>query len=1648
MAFVDDLQSFLETRLISYDPSIDLSANSPAQLKIITPIIQRFGEDPFETDIPSFIRDRIVQEYPDMAADNGGMLEDILTKVHQLLLEPFKREIELVKIGSSFANADIMADAEAEALGANWFTDRDGGDFASGPVRLFFAQPTTTRVSTDKQVSTNDGRAYFPVQTYLITVSQMAFNRQGSFYFLDITVRAETQGDTYNVDIGDITSIQDVPGVIKVANLTAFITGAPKEDNSTYIGRIESGLTERSMVTKRGALARIDSEFPDVRAIQVIGAGEEGMDRDLLTGTGQGFLHLSGSATMFGNWLYISELVYLDDGPTNSITPQPGDTIRFHAGAPSPTTDVVEATVVSILSPGFLFLLDSSPFGDGDTQDGAFALLKPGNITISGVPGGIAADVTVADNTVHLGGHTDIFARPTEDAEVQTTINNVTDDAPVVAILDLVVPVGGQNLVDSGSSDFDAAGVIPGDLLVIDTGAGFAGTYQILEVPSANSLRVSEIFPLATVANLRARVVRNIRLDLVAPRIPKLPFTDSPVSDLQTNVGSNEFLFTLINVQDYGATQGDTIHIIEGADAGEFTIIGFGGFAGSVFVDRVASATGANISYEIYTKQTGLVLPLVRLKGIEVLDSTGQTTGITVPYGDAVDIRPDCNFETAGHGKTTYDKQIIIFPDLSEWASGGLTPDPVGLGSVTNHTDARYTLGLAVADGIIRKITSDASNQIQTTEINVPPFLYNGRRDKLLALVAHEDNDYPTTIPGTHTTSDVANAKIGDSITLNDGPNQGKYIILDIRILELWGKADTGHRKVALLQVDPPLKVDPIRSALDLINLTEATTVFDANALFGFLQYAADWDNASGFYTTFAAQLAVDLVTKGIVPSMTTDQAKAFFDPLVRASYTVGPSAVGTMRTYFLEPVSAEFRFGTDPTTFDLAVDGSKTFRVDPGLPSAQILPESITPTFPSLWERDLGVRLVQDQYAFLTTDASFAARGIEAGDVIEYYPAINDLPSRLEMSSSWLCTTQAGSNVVQLILPQSNGTSPAGYGGVDNFTNLAAGQLFYLDSGPDTGAYTITKVITQNWGSNPPVLVVQLDQTLTHSTENFPVLTTAVTPPAQVDFGSVLPGFVEGTALTFPIALNGKHLKVDISTDGGVSYTSYEHLFVTADPYASMTDVINDIAGDGAFTTGAQAVANGTKLDLVSGPSGPLVRIRINSAPTSPSAHTTLGLINGTIGAGFRGGGAASGTKRVYGTGMTAFAVGDWITLYAANSLTILTNGDDAAYLGTFQVTATGTDQAAAPYWESVDEYIEIDRTANFPTDIAANVRYLRHETPDIAPTATSGGGTEISDQFVRFRLYDSVSRKVEILNIPWSAATIHPLLATSDQQVQLAAPGIVDTANGQRNYSYESPFRILRPDILRISSTEMATQREGALYYVDIPVVGYGPGAEMNVTPADGFLLSGTRRVEGYTLEVHDEIFTYSTQEQVHLILPNSVLPAGSTADLSNQFNLSGQNLQITYNNAPVVEDLQAFVDSQLDRVTAANMLVRHFLPAYVMLDAVYAGGSVEATVATEIITYINNIDPDTAEIRTDLLKDAITRRGATTVDLPLTVIALFHGIDRRIRGMRSTKSIGIGDTPFFKGTFKQTYFIAGPDTSSQSPRPVGEQIFLRRT
>jgi len=249
--------------------------------------------------------------------------------------------------------------------------------------------------------------------------------------------------------------------------------------------------------------------------------------------------------------------------------------------------------------------------------------------------------------------------RPSSDTEQEGVLPNLTDGTPLLAIL-TISTTENSNLIDAGT-DVVAAGIQPGDSLVLETGTS-AGTYKILSVGSPDSSSEFRIDALIedTESELRGRIFRSITIDLVEPKVPKVPFSGNPVSDLRTTVGSTLFRLESTDIQLFGAAVGDTIRVLEGPNAGDYVIQRFDGTLGGQgpIVDRAAAASSTGQKYEVFTSSDGLEFPLVRIKELEVLDSTNQGTGITVPYGDAVDARPVCDLEGAGKSVRVLSKQM------------------------------------------------------------------------------------------------------------------------------------------------------------------------------------------------------------------------------------------------------------------------------------------------------------------------------------------------------------------------------------------------------------------------------------------------------------------------------------------------------------------------------------------------------------------------------------------------------------------------------------------------------------------------------------------------------------------------------------------------------------------------------------------------------------------------------------------------------------------------------------------------------------------------------------------------------------------------------------------------------------------------------
>ena len=1496
MASLDTLRNFIKNRLAAYDPSIDISDGSPATSEVVDPIIARLGTQPFDLDTKTFIEQRIAETYPNIFTI--GEIEDLFINPLLTIIDPLVQEEQRIALGQSLNNIDLLADEEVDDLVANSFEQRDNGGFASGFVRCYYPSPRNLVITTDKAAISKSGLNFYSPENIETTSSQMLLNREGFNYFIDIFVQAEKPGEEYNLDTDNIASFEDLRNPIKVTNLFKFTGGLTAETNSQLVQKAADGRIEQSLNTKRGAAARTKRLFPSIKAIQTIGAGELGMNRDIIDGTSDGLCYLTFLGSVFGNWVLLdTDMKFID--PNQQV--QPGDLIKFQIATGGVVYSARIATILlKTVGPPIKYFLElTSDFGTPALfgQSIAGVLYKQGYITISKVPEGML-NGTIPSNTVHIGGHMDVYVAPTDDVPLETIVKNVSDQAPFFETLTGATVTGDNKFSTSPNTDFIGLEVSVGDSLLLETGPN-AGSYEIIYVET-NLIRVSSL--LTTATNLKARILKKVTVDYLEPKLIKLPFIN-PSTDLSVTAGST--LFTTIgSLYTYDIGIGDVIEILAGPNVGRYTIVAFDtGLGGNgPIVDSPAVFTAINVSYKVYSVQAGLQTPIVRTTKIDILDTSNQVTGFTIPYGDLVDVRVKCDFEVERKPETVLDKKLFFVPDLFP-----LVPISNDFATAGTSVDARYSQDIESHDGTVRKVTANGSNPITTIEINLPPFTYDTKKNTVMALVSKKDLAFTSDPSNNPQTSPLAKARPEDILSILGGANADNYMIRDLRILNLWGVSNAGHYEIALAEIDGEFKTDPTNNIIAFIEKgilqgsgVAAFTLTDYLKIF---QYATDWNNVSGFIeAVLIPKFQATLTYYGF--TLTTQECRDFINGTTLTAYSVGQAPRGELRCYLKEPATVSLY--TDPiatyenpiesvTAFDqlLSINNTaprKKVRLTPNPGSGQVYPQSVEELDISQYARNASLRYTADRYLYLTDSPSFLRRGIRAGDVIEYYPAINDYSSRGLQKSSYLCITSAGSDTVSIIFPSTR----------NNQVGLAIDQILCIDSGPDVGIYKIVEVLVDSH----PTYKVRLNKALTHTTLGYP------------------------TSIVFTGTVQG-------------------------------------------------------------------------------------------------------GSQNILDTNIPAIvSIDQYISIYAATNTTILTNGDDVAYLGTYKILSLGLGFAV------------LDRTVNFPAN--ADVLWLPHEAPVLIPVPTSGGGTELTTQFVRARHY-SATKESQVISIDWTV-TPNPLDATSTQQIEL--PNSVTTTGSMVNFSHKMPFRVIRKGIKIITSTDISKKRERGLYYFDVPVLALGITPEFLFKENDPFYITGSYKIEGYKMIPDNKVLSYSTRETGVYNFPLSILPVGATYSRDNYVSVTGSNIKIGYEQAPTVRNVQQLFSSPLDRVANTNALVRHFLPAYPYIEMSYVGGADTDVTAKAIISYINTLIVEDNQIRVDVLTDLLKKRLAKQITNPIQLVALVHGEDRTIRTLRSEDSIGILDDPIYDGQQKMIIFYAGQDVSKETIIPDLEFVRLTRS
>jgi len=301
------IQNFIVTLLQNYFPELEATEGSDLFSEIVQPILDRLGDDLFETDIDSFVAQRIRDEFPELDIDTAGSVaRDVFVNPAILLFQAVKRELEVIRQAQSLNQSSTLSTEELDALLANVFVVRRPGSRAAGDARVYYAAPTTIQADPTVSFTASNGQLYVVDGTFDTTVALMSSQVEGDLYYVDIPVLAVIESDDANISAGQLLSASGLPGYVKVTNAESFAGGVTQETNSALLLRAGDLITERSLVTQRGVRTSLLQEYPELKGVSVIGTGDDAMTRDIIrgntevSGLGYGGVYAAGAYGYFG----------------------------------------------------------------------------------------------------------------------------------------------------------------------------------------------------------------------------------------------------------------------------------------------------------------------------------------------------------------------------------------------------------------------------------------------------------------------------------------------------------------------------------------------------------------------------------------------------------------------------------------------------------------------------------------------------------------------------------------------------------------------------------------------------------------------------------------------------------------------------------------------------------------------------------------------------------------------------------------------------------------------------------------------------------------------------------------------------------------------------------------------------------------------------------------------------------------------------------------------------------------------------------------------------------------------------------------------------------------------------------------------------
>ena len=1582
---IDEFKAFMQERLLEIDSNIDIEDGSLYDTELIQPVIDFLGAVPQEGDPYEFVIARMQQAKPSDLIDRADALADMAGKPIALILDPIFWELSRIKNSLTFRFPTLLTREAAQNLGANFFIEMLDGDTTFGTVRLYFSSPISLSVNGTNIVSTVNGDTFVPAFTQSITQNDMFYNKQGLFYYWDITVKAMEPG---SIEVGpnEIISIEGIDAAVKVTNLDSFSTGAERETVPEYVERARDSLTERSITTAKGASARIGELYTNARNLEVAGYNDIEMARDILDIRGSGdrarissHNTISFPLTLPGGVADVI-VVETDDGAGGSSGPYTlvisGTFPHIAALALTINSAWVSAggrgTIASSWGEDRLLLHSWTMLNQNYTHlDSYVKLIEPpmrqaytklgytplqidekiqgtSGFIVSSMPGGILRPNTIngsfssEDLKYHIGGCTDFFLR---------SIINEKAEAPQPDAEDVKLAwlgtelVANPNLPDSDRVKDESNGTRPGR----------ADWTQPLHVEAAD-----------------------IQID------PIKPYEDDFIQDIQIEPGD---LLTIRNDSNIGGT-----YVIAATKTQDAVLD-----AEELRVNKIIP--GGRIDEKNFHVSVSTRMDLADSKR-RVKINSAHGTGLQC-YG-AVDTVSWFGPAYTGLDTNSFVRYGVAGGDRLRIYSqvNGKISENAGLYTIleVSGSSLRLDAKLKAVERVMFMIYEEGESSIDFPLVRV------SQVDVLDA----QDNATGITVPYALPVLIQSKGLAGARVRL-----EGRQGILSTANAHYFAIPPT-YRKFSELGVKQG----------DVVTFAHATA------------FATGVNQIHRTIAAITGDYELSFIEP--LPPMAPVVGNVYSD----VYFILGTPARGPVRMYFQEPVSFEVQTQTLYDTSQGMRTSDKPFVIGPKdeddgvirmffepretglLGGRRIYPALSANEDPERWNVD------PDFLPSFATDMELAVEPTSS-DVKLLFNEMKTrenllLPSQLSGS-----LRVGGDNILifaERMLGQL-GTTTSYVPGSNLLATLLRRSFFYCcqirQEEPDTLLYPPNSFFSASWPkgfTDDPLTANSIEGSFGQLEDSLVVVGDSPDGTPSPNKGNYRVSSVPSIGVVnrkLSISDKGATLFTLTPTDelvGGCGRASWDQYIVTVASSAgfmtgetvkngSITGVVADIdtgnklileqVSEGAFPTSGNWVgqSSGTtsahvavedpaymKLDVVAG-KNTITFERSSIAVVAP------GYIPAVTPAVARPGPWQVGAKlAIFGT---------------YGTLSLAGVKADIGNQGVWEITSVSTD----------GKTVEVDNVKT-PAKLF-----------NTAGTLT-GWVVSTGDRPLEYvGIYDPYPRPFIIDQLIFETVPPNPA-QLFDGLLQVYDPSLYfqNYLTGRAYGGNSCPYQIARPGRTRISSTEMAENEEDELYYMDIDVVSQGPDPDHNLE-LDTYMFinnkADTKRGayrgenneyngEGYVLEVADSNLTYSVQERLMLCMNPRILKVGDVDLESKKRILSSVGVGVRYDRSTLVDNVDAFVTNDSERTLCSSILVRHHTPAYVRLGVNMSGVFDVAELSKKLKDHIETLS-GSLRLEVSDLEALMHKTGVDYIDQNFALVALFHDLARNITGERSRDFIG---------------------------------------